>query len=453
MTARRASLACRAWSVARRGMMLVQRTHRAARPRPPRSRLAVCLSLAALALYALYPGVAAAQFDGLANSVGGLSQGWFSTIQALVKPTFLMVATVEFCWAAAIWAFERDTLNSLSVEIIKKIITHGFFYAVLLYAGDWVPLITQSFVSAGEAVVGPISADKIIQDGLGVIADLWVNVTGQIMVVLSLDPETIFPGELDPWAMAMLDLSEAQLILTAITCIVIAFAYIVTAAQYFLLQIEAYVLFAAGAMYLGFGGASWGKDYIMKYLNYAVNAGVRLLVLTLTLSLTLSQVGSAGSILAFDIGAELKLMGLALLQAILAVKAPDMAGGLMGFPGSGLTANSVFSSALNTISQVQMIGMAMRGGGGAAHGAAGRGAGEHGPGVHDVGRAANLGNAARSGAPGANASPAEARNAAASVRGLGDAAGGAATNSGGASESNRPPLPPRPPTSRGGEEA
>lgn len=405
----------------RRAAMLERRPLHASRPpRVPHLQLALCVSFAGLAAYALYPGVAAAQFDSLANSVHGTSVGWFNTLQGLVRPTFLMVATIEICWAAAVWAFERDSLNSLSVEIIKKVITHGFFYAVLLYAGDWVPAIADSFEFAGEQIVGQISTDKIIEDGLGIIADLWGNVAGQVMLMLSFDPEEI-AGFANPVAYSMLDLGEAQLVLTGIISLLIAFAYLVTAAQYFLLKIEAYVLFAAGAMYLGFGGASWGKDYVMKYLNYAVNAGVRLLVLILTLSLTMSAVSNSGGfIFAFDIVAELKLLGLAVLQAILAVKAPDMAGGLMGFPGAGLTANGVFSSALNTISQVQMIGMAMRGGmGGAARGAEGHGHG--GEGSHNVGRAANLGNTGNRGAPGPRGTPSEARNAAGSVRGLGDA--------------------------------
>jgi hypothetical protein len=62
------------------------------------------VSLAVLLMYALYPGVAAAQFDSIANSVQGMSAGWFSTIQGLVRPTFLMIAAIEICWAAAICA-------------------------------------------------------------------------------------------------------------------------------------------------------------------------------------------------------------------------------------------------------------------------------------------------------------------------------------------------------------
>ena len=442
-------------------------------PRPPRSRFVVYVSLAALGLYAMYPGVAAAQFDALAGSVGGMSQGWFSTIQGLVKPTFTIVATLELCWAAALWAFERESFNALGAEIIKKVVTHGFFYMVMIYAGDWVPLITQSFVNAGEAVVGNVSTDKIIQDGMDVIGDLWGNVLGGVTLEMMADFDEI-AGTSIPIGNYLLDLGEAQLLVTGITAIVIAFAYLVTAAQFFLMQIEAYVLFAAGAMYLGFGGASWGKDYVMKYLNYAINAGVRLLVLILTLSLTLSQVSSASGFFAFDIVAELKLMGLAILQAVLAVKAPDMAGGLMGFPGSGLTANGVFSSALNTVSQVQMITMAMRGGmGGAAKGHEGSGAG-HGPGgggsgpSHDVGRAASMGSGERgAAAPGAQALN-DARNAVNSaVRGLDAAANVPGVNLGptlenlrrtsdtldrAAQAAERPPLPPRPGSNGSGGE-
>src|ERR1700722_649672 len=100
---------------ARRNARLARELRQPSQPRPPHLQLTLYVSLAVLGLYALFPGVVGAQgplFDPLANQVKTLSQGWFGTLQGLVTPTFFIVATIELCWSAAMWAFERDSLNS-----------------------------------------------------------------------------------------------------------------------------------------------------------------------------------------------------------------------------------------------------------------------------------------------------------------------------------------------------
>ena len=336
------------------------------------------ISFAGLALFlvAAPPAEAAFQlFDPMVDQVQSQSTNWFTSIQGLVRPTFLILGTIEICWAAAIWAFEKDSLNSLSIEIIKKIMFHGFFYAVLLYAQDWIPAITNSFETAGEAATQAptLSTDTIIQMGLDVIGKLWAQAVSAILPIIAVDPEEVL-GTANPAAYAILALGEAQYVLTAIATVIIAFAYVVVAAQYFTLKLESYVLFAAGAIFLGMGSSSFTRDYVTKYLNYAINVGVRLLVLILILSITLNRVSQQGSGFtfgnAFDYSGLLGVMAAAVLQAILAMKAPDMAGALLG-GGPGLTAGGVFNTVLSTASQMQMIrGFA----GGAARGAAAEGA-------------------------------------------------------------------------------
>ena len=337
------------------------------------------ISFAGLVLFLLAAPPAEAAFrlfDPMMDEVQNQStNNWFTSIQGLVRPTFLILGTIEICWAAAIWAFEKDSLNSLSIEIIKKIMFHGFFYAVLLYAQDWIPAITNSFQTAGEiATQAPtLSTDTIIQMGLDVIGKLWAQAVSTILPIIAVDPEEIL-GTANPVAYAVLALGEAQYVLTAIATVIIAFAYVVVAAQYFTLKLESYVLFAAGAIFLGMGSSSFTRDYVTKYLNYAINVGVRLLVLILILSITLNEVSQQGSGFtfgnAFDYSGLLGVMAAAVLQAILAMKAPDMAGALMG-GGPGLTAGGIFNTVLSTAAQMQTVRGLL---GGAARGAAAEGA-------------------------------------------------------------------------------
>jgi type IV secretion system protein TrbL len=338
--------------------------------------VALWASIALLALYALTaPEAHAFQlFDGLVDQARGSSQSWFGTIQSLVRPTFMILAAIEICWAAAIWAFEKDSLNSLSLEIIKKIMTHGFFYALLLYAQDWVPSILNTFQVVGEQAAGipaGITTDGIITMGIDVIGKLWASAAASVIPAITLDPEEIL-GNANPVAYYGLVAGETYFMMTMVTTLVVALAYIIVAAQFCTLKIESYVLFAVGAIFLGLGSNTLTKDWTVKYLTYAMNVGVRLLILILILSLTLNQVkqmadsgGVFFGMFTLDFKSLFEVMSAAVLQAFLGIKAPEMAAALLtGSPGftMGSVTNTV-AQVMNTVAMSRMSLGGLQGGG------------------------------------------------------------------------------------------
>jgi len=321
-------------------------------------------SLAAVAFYVLFTHLAWGAeslpvggkivsftlFDSIDTEAKAQSSTWFNTILGLVKPTFLALATIEICWAATIWALEKDNLNSLAVEFIKKIMFIGFFYALLQYAPEWIPTITGTFQQVGQtaARTSAVTTDGIIALSLAVIELVWSKApTGGWTDILS---------------------HLGQIFIACFASIGIVIAYVVVAAQYFTLKIESYILFAAGAIFLGLGSSSWTKEYVSKYLNYAINVGVRLLVLILILSLTLSAVTKKGDSFEFEYPRLLELLAIAILQAILSIKAPEMAGALLN-GGIGLSAGSAMGAGSSAFSTMKMAAGAAAGGAGLALGA------------------------------------------------------------------------------------
>lgn len=297
-------------------------------------------------------------FDSIEQDAETQSNSWFGTILNLVRPTFLILATIEICWAAAIWALEKDNLNSLAVEIIKKIMFIGFFFSLLQFAPEWIPTIADTFVEVGERATGSeaVTTDGIIATGLAVINAIWAKAPTGLFKVL---------GKL------------GQILVACFVTLGIIIAYVIIAAQYFTLKVESYILFAAGAIFLGLGSSSWTKEYVSKYLNYAITVGVRLLVMILILSLMLGAINRMSEGFTFDYEPLLKLLAVAILQAILGVRAPEMAGALLS-GGVGLsagTASSAGSSALGGFKS--MVGTAVGAATAAAGtaGAAARGAG------------------------------------------------------------------------------
>jgi len=284
-------------------------------------------------------------FDRIGDEAETRQLQWFTSISTLVRPTFMLLGTIEICWAAAIWAFERDNLSSFTIELIKKIMTIGFFLLLLENAPQWIPAIFNTFERAGMEATGitRLSTDTILTEGILLALRLWGAVTlaatAAMLVPLQIMGSTI------PGAPFIHGAAQSAMMIGLVGAAIIVVSYVIVAAQFFCLKVESAILLAAGAIFLGLGSSSWTRDYVSKYFNYTINVGVRLLVLILILSLTMGQLNDI--VVAFvipDVRPILYLTGAAILQAILAIKAPELAGALLS-GGSGLTAGSASGAA------------------------------------------------------------------------------------------------------------
>ena len=353
------------------------------RARRIRLLLWVCVPVGVLLESLVHPAAAFTMFDPLVDTTQTDSTTWFNKIQGMVTPTFTILGTLEICWAAAIWAFEKDSLNSLAVEVIKKFMFIGFFYTLLQYAGTWIPIVIDTFTQVGQKTVDTtnLTTDSIIGDGLTIAGKLFGISLAAATALWAVPSEAL--GTSVPGVEIGYMTADFEMFFCLIICMVVVVAYVVVAAQFFTLKIESYILFAAGAIFLGLGSNTWTKEYVSKYLSHAMHTGVRMLVLILTLSITLASVKKLQPP-ALDVTAMLELLGAALLQAIVAMRAPDMAGALMSGGGAGLTAGSGLGAIRST------LGAAMGGAGKAI--SAGQGASNLGKAVkagHELAKSEN----------------------------------------------------------------
>jgi len=263
---------------------------------------------------------------------------WLGQIAAMGRTTFIILATLEIAWAAAMWAMEKDNMSSFMAEFIQKIMFIGFFYILLQNAPEWIPIIIKTFRQVGTDAImsagagscpGDITTDKIIATGFAVVKLIWRGAPHDFFGII---------GKL------------GQIIVAVLVTIVAVIAYIIVAAQLLCLNIEAAVLLAAGAIFLGLGASRWTNDYVTKYLTYTMTVGMRLLVLLLILGLTQTFVDGIGATYTFDFEPMLKVMAMAIMTAVLALKAPEMASSLMTGQSSGFTAGGMHSGMQTMVS-------------------------------------------------------------------------------------------------------
>lgn len=368
-------------------------------------------------------------FDALVSGTESKSAGWQAKVIEIGKNTFTLLAIIEFAWAALYWAFQKDNLSSLSVEIIKKIMLISFFYLLLTKGPDYAQIIIKSFSQVGsEAMAIPtLTTDKIIATGLAAVDQLWKHCPTGFFSIL---------GALD------------RIIMAAFATVIVIIAFVIVAAQWLCIAIEASILLAAGAIFLAFGASSFLKSHTEKYFSYALNVGVRLLVLTIVVGLMISVSNDVTAGYNFKIPQMMQIAGMAIVTCLLAMKAPEMASSAFG-ASFGLSAGGVAGSAQSGISSAMSLA-----GGALAAGRASLGkAVSVGQGMSNLHRASQASSAAGSdskasgdmGVPGLGASrgssaqgaaapSAGAGNSAAASSGSGDSAAGAGGESAAASQ-------------------
>jgi type IV secretion system protein TrbL len=169
-----------------------------------------------------------------------------------------------------------------------------------------------------------------------------------------------------------------QILVAVLVTVVVIVAYVIAAAQLLCVNIESYIMLAAGAIFLALGSSRWTNEYVTKYFSYAVTVGLRLLVLLLIIGLTtgfVNNLANGTEKFVFDFAPLFRILVIAMVTGLLAVKAPDMASALLqggvGFSAGGAksaasSASSVAAAPFSVASAT--VGAMTSGGKGVYHG-------------------------------------------------------------------------------------
>jgi len=333
-------------------------------------------------------------YDCLASQYKTIAEGWQGKLLGYAYHLFALLGVIEMSWAGITYALEKDSPNALLATFAKKLMTIGFFFALLQNGPTWVGYIIASFTEAGQNAggSGSLSASSIVGVGLNCAFGIYQGLSNL--------------GPLDRIAAGFS---------CGFAALITVFSFAIVATQLFVALVESYIVTGAGVFFLGFGALRFTSDFTQKYLTYAVGVGVKLFMIYLIVGAGQQITEQWVSILAdtktFDnlIHNSLIVSAGAIMYAVVSWLVPSFASSLMSGSVS-LSAGTVAATAAGVV--------------GAAAGTALGGASVAAEGVSSIAGAAQavdagVGLAKAGGATGASAM----------LQGVGKAVGGMATES------------------------
>ncbi|WP_226034395.1 P-type conjugative transfer protein TrbL [Aquitalea palustris] len=319
----------------------------------PQAWLALAFLLVTCLMYA-QPAFAGS-LDNINDLYKPFKTSWHTQIKTYAERLFWLLVSVDFAWHGILIVLDKaDEFKSITVSLIKKVFSIGFFYGLLKFSDTWVPAIIDSLSQIGTTVGGSSATpDGILADGMetaltiyGTMKDLGVM-------------ESISVG------------------LAIVPCaILIFFCFLIVAGQLLITLIESYLVIGAGTIMLGLGGSRWTTEFTSKYLQYAFGVGVKLMMIYLIVG-----VGKGiGTSIKIDqnnlIESCLTALGAAFIYAFLSLKVGSIASGMLT-GASALSGNDAFGTAMGVaaggaaaMGGVMAAGGAVAGAGASAMGAA-----------------------------------------------------------------------------------
>ena len=247
------------------------------------------------------------------NAMGGAyataSANWLSNLLPIAQTLFVSLAAIELCWSGIGWVLADRAGEAVLGRILKRVMTLLFFYAVILLAPTWMPVIIDSFAHAGLVASGQTSLDP------GVILSLGITLAVEIFD----DAAGLFTLLTMP-------------IWVALAGLVVAVAFAVIGGTLLHTLIESYVVLGAGVLLLGFGGSRWTVSFAEGYLLHAVRVGVRLFVLFLLIGVGMTFPETWLRMLDDEFSARvaLEIMSGSLVFALTVWKVPQVADQMLG---------------------------------------------------------------------------------------------------------------------------
>src|SRR5687768_15031286 len=296
----------------------------AQRPAPQYSRQGILMRpiyfiIAAVLLLVALPVMAApdlhdasATYSGLLELIRTSANRWSYQLRGYAINLFWGLALIQLVLTFAPLVIKHADFSEIMGELLRFVMTIGFFAALLIYSVEWAEAIINSFRQAGAAAAG-VGVGLRPGDMFGLAVELARTV-----------------GNTDTWNPAV-----AGAVMLSATIILLCFAFI--AAFMGLTLIESYIVINASVLFMGLGGLQYTREYAVTMLRYALSVGAKLFVLTLLVGLIMEAARQWQVAYRHDDTSTWTMVGLALGCAYFSKTIPELIQALITgvSPGGG----------------------------------------------------------------------------------------------------------------------
>jgi type IV secretion system protein TrbL len=243
--------------------------------------------------------------NGLLDLIKNSSGNWGDRLEGYAQAVFWSLASIQLVWTFFPLVFRQSDLGEIFGELIRFIMTIGFFYALLLFATEWASAIVQSFRQAGAAAAGLGTSELRPGDMFGLAIDL-ADMVG--------DTETLNP-------------LAAMMIALAAVVVLLCFAFM--AAFMGLTIVESYIVINASVIFMGLGASQWTREYAIAVMRYAVAVGAKLFIVTLLVGIVMDSADQWRTAYTYDDASMWTMVGLSLVCAYLTKTIPELIAGMI----------------------------------------------------------------------------------------------------------------------------
>ena len=216
------------------------------------------------------------------------TQQWWIGAQGVARHIFLTLAVIEFTWFSIRAMLKRADLGDYFASFFFKFMAIMFFWTLIVYSGQWIPAIVNTFKTAAGVVQCGVATGGCVENFVAsydpiTMCKHGIELAGQVLQAAGIRLMT---------GMALLSPSTIVFsLLVILSSLVVLIAFFIGAAQLLVVQIEAYIVCGAGLIMLGFGASQFTLSFTQRYLGYVVTVGFKFFLLALI-------VGGLGSNLA-----------------------------------------------------------------------------------------------------------------------------------------------------------
>lgn len=251
-------------------------------------------------------------FTGLLDLIRKNAENWDDKLRGYATTLFWLLAGIQFVWQFFPLVFRQADFGEIMGELIRFVMTTGFFLALLSFSSEWAADVVNSFRQAAANAAGLGTTGMRPGDMFAVAVDLANTV-----------------GNVETW-------NPLTATMIAFSALLVLVCFVFIAAFMAVTVVESYIIINAAVLFMGFGGSQWTREYALAIVRYAVSVGAKLFVLTLIVGLIVTSSKEWAAAYQNDDASMWTMVGLAVLCAILAKTVPEIVAGVIsGSSGGG----------------------------------------------------------------------------------------------------------------------